>query len=164
MMTHPNIEFVIASAHEYVKRNEVKYGHKLSYSDKALMVKNLLDHIAALSASPPEQPAMPAGWKRESVREIAHRHCTCTCRGDPEVLQNHTNLCDEISDAILEYAVLSSAPQRPSTSAMHDLICAIIEDDAKYDAATNTWDTSKAATAIIVAFDGEPTTQSNIGR
>ncbi|HEU0038026.1 MAG TPA: hypothetical protein VFR76_02015 [Verrucomicrobiae bacterium] len=47
--------------------------------------------------------------------------------------------------------------ERPSTSAMHDLICAIIEDDAKYDATTNTWDTSKAATAIIAAFDGEPT-------
>ena len=48
---------------------------------------------------------------------------------------------------------------RPSTSAMHDLICAIIEDDARYDATTNTWDTSKAATAIIAAFDGEPTAE-----
>jgi len=123
-----------------------------------------IEHI--WPASPPEQAASPKNLLRgrESVREIAHKHCTCTCRGDPEVLQNHTNLCDEISDAILEYAVLSSAPQRSSTSAMHDLICAIIEDDAKYDATTNTWDTSKAATAIIAAFDGEPTTQSNIGR
>jgi hypothetical protein len=49
------------------------------------------------------QPASPLRG-RESVRHIAHRHCTCTCRDDPEVLQNHTNLCDEISDAILEYA------------------------------------------------------------
>jgi len=37
---------------------------------------------------------------------------------------------------------------------MHDLIRAIIEDDASYDAAKNTWDTAKAATAIIAAFDG----------
>lgn len=42
--------------------------------------------------------------RRESVREIAHKYCTCTCRGGPAVLQNHTNLCDSISDAILEYA------------------------------------------------------------
>ena len=49
------------------------------------------------------QPAFPLQG-RESVRAIAHRHCTCTCRDDPEVLQNHTNLCDEITKAILEYA------------------------------------------------------------
>src|SRR5258705_13383706 len=36
----------------------------------------------ALSASPPEQPSPHA---RESVRQIAHRHCTCTCRDDPKV-------------------------------------------------------------------------------
>lgn len=46
---------------------------------------------------------------------------------------------------------------RPSTSSMHDLISAIIQDDASYDAATNTWDTAKAASAIIAAFDGEST-------
>jgi len=58
------------------------------------------------SASPPKQPLR---WM-ESVRQIAHRHCTCTCRGDPEVLQNHTNLCDSISDAILEYAHTAKDP------------------------------------------------------
>jgi len=67
------------------------------------------DKFYTVSASSPEQPASPKNLLRgrESVREIAHRHCTCTCRDDPEVLQNHTNLCDEISDAIREYAVLS---------------------------------------------------------
>jgi len=38
---------------------------------------------------------------------------------------------------------------------MHDLIRAIIEDDASYDTATNTWDTAKAATTIIAAFDAK---------
>jgi hypothetical protein len=45
---HPNIDFVIASAREYVKRNEVRYGDKVAYNERALMVKNLLDHISHL--------------------------------------------------------------------------------------------------------------------
>lgn len=43
---------------------------------------------------------------------------------------------------------------RPSTESMCDLISAIIQDEASYDPATNKWDTSKAATAIVAAFDG----------
>lgn len=43
--------------------------------------------------------------KRESVRAIAHRHCICTdSANDPKVMINHSNLCDAICDAILEYA------------------------------------------------------------
>lgn len=36
------VDFILASAREYVKRNEVRYGDSVAYSDKALMVKNLL--------------------------------------------------------------------------------------------------------------------------
>jgi len=46
--------------------------------------------------------------------------------------------------------------RHPSTSAMHDLICAIIQDEASYDPVTNTWDVGKAATSIIAAFDSAP--------
>jgi len=53
-----------------------------------------------------------------------------------------------------------SRRERPSTSAMHDLICAIIQDEASYDPVTNTWDVGKAATSIIAAFDEAP--QSNV--
>lgn len=42
---------------------------------------------------------------------------------------------------------------RPSSESMCDLIGAIIQDETKYDPATNRWDTSKAALAIVAAFD-----------
>lgn len=42
---HPDMDFVIATAREYVKRNEVRYGDAVAYSDKGLMVKNLLELI-----------------------------------------------------------------------------------------------------------------------
>lgn len=45
----------------------------------------------------------PANLDVALARSIAHRHCTCTCRDDPKVLQGHTNFCDEITKAISEY-------------------------------------------------------------
>lgn len=50
-MPHPNIEFVLAQARDYVKRNEVRYGDKVAYNERALMVKNLLEHIEALAVT-----------------------------------------------------------------------------------------------------------------
>jgi len=43
--------------------------------------------------------------------------------------------------------------ERPSRSAMVDLVAAIIQDEAKYDHATNTWDVQKAAEDIVTAFE-----------
>ena len=43
--------------------------------------------------------------------------------------------------------------ERPSRSAMVDLVAAIIQDEAKYDPATNIWDVQKAAEDIVAAFE-----------
>lgn len=50
--------------------------------------------------------------------------------------------------------IADSAPlqERPSRSAMVDLVAAIIQDEAKYDINTNTWDVAKAAEDIVTAF------------
>lgn len=73
--------------------------------------------------------------------------------------------CKEVADALVGSKMekwsrdqvsqkLIRCESRPSTEAMCDLISAIIQDEASYDPATNKWDTSKAATAIVSAFDG----------
>lgn len=46
-----------------------------------------------------------------------------------------------------------SSAERPSRSAMADLVAAIIQDEAKYDPATNTWDLQKAVEDIVTAFE-----------
>ena len=43
--------------------------------------------------------------------------------------------------------------ERPSRSEMVALVGAIIQDEAKYDPSTNTWDVEKAADAIVTAFE-----------
>jgi hypothetical protein len=43
--------------------------------------------------------------------------------------------------------------ERPSRSAMVDLVAAIIQDEAKYNPVTNTWDVQKAAEDIVTAFE-----------
>jgi hypothetical protein len=43
--------------------------------------------------------------------------------------------------------------EKPSRSEMMALVAAIIQDEAKYDAATNTWDVEKAAADIVTAFE-----------
>ena len=40
---------------------------------------------------------------KRKAREIAHRHCICSDSAyDPKVMINHSNLCDEITAAVLE--------------------------------------------------------------
>lgn len=40
---------------------------------------------------------------KHRAREIAHRHCICSDSAfDPKVMINHSNLCDEITAAVLE--------------------------------------------------------------
>jgi len=40
---------------------------------------------------------------KRKAREIAHRHCVCSDSAfDPKVMINHSNLCDEITAAVLE--------------------------------------------------------------
>jgi hypothetical protein len=60
-------------------------------------------------------------------------------------------------DAKIFHELWQSAEQelagRPSRSAMVDLVAAIIQDEAKYDPATNTWDVEKAANDIVTAFE-----------
>jgi GAF domain-containing protein len=46
------------------------------------------------------------------ARSIAHKHCTCTCRDDPKVMQGHTNFCDEITKAISEYISAVTSTER----------------------------------------------------
>lgn len=43
--------------------------------------------------------------------------------------------------------------ERPSRSEMVSLVAAIIQDEAKYDPATNTWNVEKAADSIVTAFE-----------
>jgi hypothetical protein len=43
--------------------------------------------------------------------------------------------------------------ERASRDEMIALVAAIIQDEAKYDAATNTWDVEKAAEDIVAAFE-----------
>lgn len=43
--------------------------------------------------------------------------------------------------------------ERASRSEMVALIAAIIQDEAKYDPVTNTWDVEKAAQDIVTAFE-----------
>lgn len=43
--------------------------------------------------------------------------------------------------------------ERPSREEMVALVAAIIQDEAKYDPATNTWDAEKAAADIVTAFE-----------
>jgi hypothetical protein len=43
--------------------------------------------------------------------------------------------------------------ERPSRDEMVALVATIIQDEAKYDPTTNTWDVEKAAADIVTAFE-----------
>lgn len=88
----------------------------------------------------------------------------CSCHSTPPTRKGCFGVCeDSVAAIIASYEDIRRKAERPSTESMHDLICAIIQDEASYDPATNTWDTSKAATAIIAAFDGESTVTNGAG-
>jgi cytosine/adenosine deaminase-related metal-dependent hydrolase len=61
-----------------------------------------------------------------------------------DVLRNHATVIK---------ALRAYAGPRASAVEMRALVSAIIQDEAKYDPATNTWDVEKAAADIVTAFE-----------